>query len=138
MQETDCLLCQVVRGERHAEKIIETDHILGVMSTLKPLASGHCVFFAKQHAPNFHDMEESTVTEILLCIRRVLRAMGLENYNILQNNGALAGQTIFHAHVHLIPKWTETDGLRYGGELHKALDQGAVAHQVRERLGRQS
>ena len=81
MQETNCLLCKVVRGERHAKKLIETDPIIGVMSTLEPLASGHCVFFAKQHTPNFHDMEEPALAEILLCIRRVVRAMALENYN---------------------------------------------------------
>lgn len=138
MQETDCLLCKIVCGERPAEKIIETDHIIGMMSTLVPLASGHCVFFAKQHTPNFHDMEEPALAELVLCIRRVASTMALENYNILQNNGALAGQTVFHAHVHLIPKWTETDGLRQSGEVLKALAQGAVARQVRERLARQS
>jgi histidine triad (HIT) family protein len=115
MQEADCLLCKIVRGERHAEKLIETDAIIGVMNTLEPLASGHCVFFAKQHTPHFHDMDEHALAEILLCIRRVARAMALENYNILQNNGALAGQTVFHAHMHLIPKWTHTDGLQQSG-----------------------
>jgi diadenosine tetraphosphate (Ap4A) HIT family hydrolase len=138
MHATDCLLCNIVRGERHAETIIETDQMLGIMSSLAPLARGHCVFFAKHHTPNFHDIEESAMAEILLAIRRVIRAMGLENYNILQNNGALAGQTVFHAHVHLIPKWTETDGLRHSGERYHARDQGTVARQVRERLASQN
>ena len=136
MTQNACLLCRVVSGELQVEKIIESENIIGVMNTAEPLSKGHAVFFSKRHASNFHDMDDRDLAEILLCIRTVARAMELANYNILQNNGALATQTVFHAHFHLIPKWSESDGLRYDRTILKDIDQREVARKVKEALSR--
>ena len=130
----DCLLCKVVRGDLRIEKIIETDRIIGVINDIEPLSRGHCVFFPKRHTPAFHDVDDQDLSEILLVIRKVASAMELENYNILQNNGSLASQTVFHAHFHLIPKWSEADGLRFSHETLRNLDQTEISRKIRERL----
>ena len=131
---SECLLCKVIRGELRVDKVIETDRIIGVINDIEPLSKGHCVFFPKKHAPAFHDADDQDLSEILLVIKKVASAMELENYNILQNNGSLANQTVFHAHFHLIPRWSETDGLRFSRETLKNLDQTEISRKIREKL----
>ena len=62
--------------------------------------------------------------------REVAARIGAENYNLLQNNGPLAGQTVFHAHFHLIPKWSEDEGLVYRREPKHGLDHGEMAQRL--------
>jgi histidine triad (HIT) family protein len=134
MTESDCLLCKISRGEIRVSKIIETDAVMGVINTIEAYSRGHAVFFAKRHAASFHEVEDWELAEIVRCIKKVVAALELENYNILQNNGALAGQTVFHAHFHLIPKWTDGDGLRYDRSFQSDIDHREISRRLRERL----
>ena len=136
MNPSDCLLCRVVNGDLRTRKVVETDKIIGVINDLEPLSRGHMVFFAKHHTPRLDDMDDQDLAAVLVVIKRVAAAMHLENYNVLQNNGSLAGQTVFHAHFHLIPKWSDSDGLKYSREFHRELDQGETYRQVTEALAR--
>ena len=130
----DCLLCQIANGELRVDKLIETDHIVAVMNTREPLSRGHCVFFPKRHASTLHEADDRDLSEILLVMKKVARAIGAEHYNVLQNNGALAHQTVFHVHFHLIPKWSEAEGLRFGRDLPKGIDQTEITRKIKERL----
>ncbi len=91
------------------------------------------MFFPRRHAPNLHDLEDVEITEIFGLIKRVARALELDQYNVLQNNGARAGQTVFHAHVHLVPKPSAASGLIVQGGF-TAVDQSGVADEPRRRL----
>lgn len=125
-----------MRGDRKVDRIVETEHVIGVMNESEALSRGHCVFFPRQHAASLHEIDDPALAQILSVVKQVARAMGVETYNVLQNNGALAGQTVFHAHVHLIPKWSETEGLRYERGLGRRLDQSEIAGKIRAALGR--
>ena len=132
----DCLLCRIVRGELAVERIVETGYVIGFMNEAEALSRGHCVFFPKHHASSLHEADEAALAEILVLVKRVARALGLGTYNVLQNNGALAGQTVFHAHVHLIPKWSESEGLVYERSRGRHMDQKEMAERIRVGLGR--
>ena len=123
MSEQPCLLCLVARGKIPAQKVLESDRTIAVMNTREPQARGHIVIFPKHHATALHDMEPQDLREIATVARAIANAQGLENYNLLHNAGALAGQTIFHAHFHLIPKWSEQEGLRYTWRTDSDFDQ---------------
>ncbi|TMB99351.1 MAG: HIT family protein [Chloroflexi bacterium] len=127
-----CLFCRIASGELTVEKAIETEKTIGVLNTLEPFARGHVVFFPKQHAVTIRHLPDDYLADMLPAIMRVATALGLENYNILSNNGAVAGQTVFHAHFHLIPKWSEEEGLVYRREPKQGLDHS----EMRERLRR--
>ena len=129
-----CLLCRVVSGDLQVDRIIETDNVIGVLNDIEPLSRGHCVFFPKRHASKLHDIDDGDLSEILVLVKKVARAMEVENYNVLQNNGALANQTVFHAHVHLIPKWSEADGLKFDRDVPGGIDQKGIAREIRENL----
>jgi diadenosine tetraphosphate (Ap4A) HIT family hydrolase len=135
VEAAHCMLCRIVRGVLRVDSVVNTARIIGFVTQHEPYARGHCVFFPKRHAISLHDMNDEDLAEILPVIKRVATALDLKTYNIiLPNNGALAGQTVFHAHVHLIPKWTEADGLRRAGEPPAGIDQTGIAQRIRERL----
>ena len=65
-----CLLCQIVTGDAHADKILETENIIAVMNTLEPFSRGHCVFFPKRHVSKLHQAEDRDLAEILQLVKR--------------------------------------------------------------------
>jgi histidine triad (HIT) family protein len=136
MNPTDCLLCKIVAGQLRARMVVETASIIGVMNDAEPFARGHVVFFPKRHAAQLTDMRDEDLGEILVVIKRVTAAMQVDNYNVLQNNGALAGQTVFHAHVHLIPKWSDREGLVYQREPQRDVDHSDIYQRLKDALSR--
>jgi histidine triad (HIT) family protein len=134
MREDPCLLCRIARGELQAKTVLETERALAVMNTREPHAAGHMVVFPRRHAIALHEMSSEDVAAVIDVARRIARALRLDNYNVLHNAGALAGQTVFHAHFHLIPKWSDADGLRYAREPISGIDQEEWYRRVTEAL----
>ena len=134
MSEATCLLCRVVRGELAARKFVETERAIGVINDAEPLARGHLVFFPRLHAARLHEAADADLAELITLARRAAAALGLEHYNLLQNNGALAGQTVFHVHLHLIPRWSETEGLRYERPAGRRIGHGDLFERLRSAL----
>jgi diadenosine tetraphosphate (Ap4A) HIT family hydrolase len=134
MHEDSCLLCRVARGELQAKTVLETERAIAVMNTREPHAGGHVLVFPRHHAVALHEMSSEDVAAVIDVAWRIARALRLENYNVLHNAGSLAGQTVFHAHFHLIPKWSEADGLRYAREPISGIDQEEWYRRVKEAL----
>ena len=131
MADGDCILCQVASGEVPIPLVTDTPRIVGVLNTLEPFSRGHCVFFPRRHATNLLEMEDGDLAELLIAVRDAAVKIGAENFNVLSNVGALAGQTVFHAHMHLIPKWSEDEGLVYRREPRPRLEHGEVGERLR-------
>ena len=129
-----CLLCAALDDSLAAlPVVVEGALAVGVLSVGEARARGHCVFFPRRHAANLHDLDDTETAELMALIKRVARALGLQTYNVLQNNGARASQTVFHAHLHLIPKPDGASGIVVQGGLVPA-DQRGVADEIRRRL----
>jgi histidine triad (HIT) family protein len=103
----DCIFCQIAAGEAPAHRVLEDDRVL-VFLDLFPAAEGHTLIITKQHFENVFEASErdlAAVAErsrsVARAIRQVLRPDGL---GVFQLNGAAAGQTVFHYHMHLIPR----------------------------------
>src|SRR3954447_18720050 len=92
MREQPCLLCLVAQGKIQAQKVFEGDRTIAVMNTREPQARGHVVIFPKHHATALHEMDSQDLGEVAVVARTIANAQGLENYNLLHNAGALAGQ----------------------------------------------
>ena len=130
-----CLVCEAVEGASPGLPIVaEGPRAVGVLNEIEPEARGHCVFFPRRHVPNLHDLDDAETAEVLSLLKRVAVALELKEYNVLQNNGARAGQTVFHAHVHLVPKPTAAAGVIVQGGLTR-VDQTRLAKEIRHRLG---
>lgn len=133
----DTLFGRIVRGEIPCHKVYEDDRVLAFLD-IAPLAPGHVLVIPKQAAASLDELDDDSAAAIgrvlpRLC-RAVMRATGTEQYNVLQNNGPLAHQAVFHVHFHIIPKPDAARGLGVGWPAGK-LDQEHAA-ELAERISR--
>jgi len=109
------LFTRIIRGEIPCQRVFENERLIAFLD-INPLAEGHTLVVPKQQAERFEQLSEDVAAEIGRRLgeiaRRVLRATGAADYNLLQNNGAAAGQVVPHVHFHIIPR-RASDGLGY-------------------------
>lgn len=110
MKKNDCIFCKIANGELSSETIYE-DKDLRVILDLSPAARGHALIIPKEHFDDLCDMDETISAKILPLSGRVGSAMkqtlGCPGFNVVQNNGREAGQTVFHFHTHVIPRYLD-------------------------------
>jgi len=128
-----CLLCEAATGIPRLPIVAESTRAIAVLNAGEPSSGGHCVFFPRRHTPNLHDLDDAEMAEVFSLVRRVAIVLELDQYNVLQNNGPRAGQTVFHAHVHLVPKSTAATGLMVLPGT-APVDQTGFAERIRNRL----
>jgi histidine triad (HIT) family protein len=108
MAHEDCIFCKVLAGEIPGERIYEDDHAIAVMD-INPWTRGHAVVFPRKHAANLFEIEDGELEHVAVAAKRVATAMkdrlDCDGVNLFQSNGAAAWQTIFHLHVHVIPRY---------------------------------
>ena len=110
---SSCIFCQIIEGEIPSAKIYEDEHVYAFMDIM-PLTKGHVLLIPKKHIENIYDFTEEDAAQFFKAAPKVANALKDEftpiGMNLLQNNGAAAGQTVFHYHLHFIPRYDETDG----------------------------
>lgn len=115
MTDSTCIFCRIIRGEIPCLKVFEDESSLAFLD-IGPLAEGHLLIVPKVHRARLEEMsgqEVAAVTRRLPALARaVMAATGAEAYNVLQNNGAAAQQSVGHVHFHVIPR-QEGDALGY-------------------------
>ncbi len=108
-----CIFCKITAGEIPSNTIYEDDTFQAILD-IAPAAKGHTVLLVKQHTPNLFETEDSILSKALPVAKKIAialkKALSCDGVNILQNNGTSAGQSIFHLHIHIIPRYEE-DGL---------------------------
>jgi len=133
----DCIFCRIAAGETPAVRVLETPGVLAFLD-MAPVNYGHTLVIPKAHHENLLDLPEALWTEMGQVCRRVAQALqaGLsaQGFNIGMNNLEAAGQVVFHAHLHVIPRY-HTDGLRlFPQEIYKPGDREKTGEQLRRAL----
>ncbi|RYP40368.1 hypothetical protein DL768_010639 [Monosporascus sp. mg162] len=105
-----CIFCKIIKGEIPCFKLFESEKTLAYLD-IGPLAKGHALVIPKFHGAKLLDIPDEHLSEILPVAKKLARATGAENYNILQNNGRIAHQVVDHVHFHMIPKPNAEQGL---------------------------
>ena len=112
--DPDCLFCKIVAGEIPSHKIDEDDKTLAFMD-INPWTKGHALVIPKEHSRNIYDADPEDLAAAHKTAQRVARRMrdrlNCEGINTLQSSEPVAMQTVFHTHVHVIPRYSD-DGLR--------------------------
>ncbi|PVU85781.1 hypothetical protein BB560_006907 [Smittium megazygosporum] len=106
----DCIFCKIIKGAIPSCKLIETKLSYAFLD-IGPLSPGHTLIIPKFHAQKMHELPDEHLADILPVAKKIAIAIGCTDYNILQNNGALANQEVMHVHFHLIPKPDAETGL---------------------------
>lgn len=108
MKKDDCIFCKIANGEIPSETIYE-DEDFRVILDLEPAARGHALLLPKEHYGDVCELDEMLASKVLPVAAKIGRAMkdglGCAGFNLVQNNGEEAGQTIFHFHMHIIPRY---------------------------------
>lgn len=103
MSDSNCIFCKIIAGEIPSHKLYENEHVFAFLD-ISPLSLGHFLVIPKIHTEKFHELDNQSASEIILTLKKLALALGIQDYNILQNNGKIANQAVFHVHFHLIPK----------------------------------
>ena len=129
------IFAKILRGEVPSARVYENDHVLAFMDVF-PQARGHTLVILKEaKAHNLLDVEPAALEHLILGVQRVARAVRAalkpEGIVVTQFNGAPAGQTIFHLHFHIIPRWEGQAMGRHGqGGMADAGELAALAKQI--------
>ncbi len=122
--EQGCIFCQIVSGAASCVKILEDDLTL-VFMDLFPVTAGHCLVIPKEHCENIYDISDVSITAAAAAARRVAHAIRSvrkpEGLAVYQANGVAAGQTVFHYHTHLIPRFS-AEPLQFHGRQKAELE----------------
>ena len=133
--ETNCIFCKIANGDIPSSTIYEDD-FFRVILDLSPATKGHALILPKQHMADIFEMNEDLAAKVFVLANKIAKAMkealGCDGLNIVQNNGSTAGQTVFHFHMHLIPRY-ENDGqtISWIPGTSEPEEREAVAKQIR-------
>ncbi|QMS84954.1 HIT family protein [Candidatus Xianfuyuplasma coldseepsis] len=108
----DCIFCKIREGEIPSYKVYEDDHVLAFLDITQG-TKGHTLVIPKKHVPNVYEVDEDTITHVFTAVPKIARALKKAfnpiGLNIVNNNDRPL-QSVFHFHVHLIPRY-EDDGM---------------------------
>jgi histidine triad (HIT) family protein len=123
--KNDCIFCAIAAGEIPSFKVYEDEEVLAYLD-INPFSEGHTLVIPKVHSTGLLDAPETTLAMLVARVKKVAahlkEALPCDGFNILQNNGAAAGQTVPHIHFHIVPRYG--DG---GGEISFANSKGDMA-----------
>ena len=112
MKKDDCIFCKIAAGEIPSRKIYEDSDLIAIMD-LNPTSKGHSLIIPKEHCTNMYDIDEDIAAKVMKTAKKLATkmtvALNCDGFNLLQNNGETAGQTMFHFHMHLIPRYKDAD-----------------------------
>ncbi len=112
MRKDDCIFCKIANGDIPSRKLYEDDNFVVIMD-LSPASKGHSLIIPKEHYANIYEMPEELCAEAMKIAKKMAvkmtDALQADGFNIIQNNNEVAGQTVFHFHMHLIPRYKDDE-----------------------------
>lgn len=136
--DADCLFCKIIAGEIPCARVYEDDSVLAFLD-IQPAAKGHVLVVPKGHYATLLEFPDSQSRPLLRALRLVAGAVreetGCDGFNCVQNNFAAAGQTVFHTHWHVVPRFTEDGLLDWpGGQYADNDEMRRLAQSISHRL----
>lgn len=130
MRDSNCIFCKIAAGEIPSTTLYEDDDFRVILD-IEPATKGHALILPKEHYANLYELDDAIAAKALVLAKKMTTVLkdvlGCDGYNIVQNNGTVAGQTVFHFHMHLIPRY-EGDGVKLGWA------QGTLTDDVKEEI----
>lgn len=112
MTDQNCIFCKIANGEIPSKTLYE-DEQFRVLLDLGPATKGHALILPKNHYKNLYELPDETAADVMKLAKKMAvqmtQRLGCDGFNLVQNNNEAAGQTVFHFHMHLIPRY-EGDG----------------------------
>ena len=116
MKKDDCIFCKIANGEIPSKTIYEDDEFRVILD-LGPATKGHALILPKNHFADIYELPDETAAKVFILTKKLVKQitdkLHCDGFNVVQNNGEMAGQTVFHFHMHLIPRYRD-DAQRLG------------------------
>lgn len=126
----NCIFCKIANGEIPSATLYE-DEDFRVILDLGPASKGHALILPKSHAANIYELPDDVAGKAMVLAKKVATKMkeGLkcDGLNVIQNNGEIAGQTVFHFHMHLIPRYE-------GDHVNVTWEPGELTDEMKEEI----
>jgi histidine triad (HIT) family protein len=111
--DEQCIFCKIVRGDIPCAKVFENEHVLAFLD-ISQVTKGHTLVIPKVHKKDLYELTPEIAGHLFEAVPGIAQAIKEQfepaGLNILNNNGEAAGQTVFHYHMHLLPRYGEGDG----------------------------
>ena len=124
MKDENCIFCKIANGEIPAATLYEDDDFRVILD-LGPASKGHALILPKEHYANLYELPDELAAKVIVLAKKMITkltdVLGCDGYNLVQNNGAPAGQTVFHFHLHMIPRY-EGDQVGLGWKVGELTD----------------
>ena len=118
----NCIFCKIVEGEIPAAKVYEDEHVLAFLD-ITQVTPGHTLLIPKKHSSKILEMDADTASQVFSRLpklaQQLVTATGAKGMNIVNNTNEVAGQTVFHTHIHLLPRFSSEDDLEIQFAVHE-------------------
>lgn len=134
MRDDNCIFCKIANGDIPSKEIYE-DEEFKVILDLGPATKGHALILPKNHYRDLYELPDEAAAKVMLLAKKlaagISEKLSCDGFNLVQNNGETAGQTVFHFHLHLIPRYKD-DGQTLGWKAMKPSEE--ELDEVRKRI----
>ncbi|MDN6728696.1 MAG: HIT family protein [Alkalibacterium sp.] len=140
----DCIFCKIIEGEIPSRKVYEDDDVIAILD-MSQVTKGHTLVISKEHVRNILDYSDDLAARIFSKVPKIARAVkqfdpACKGLNVLMNNEEIASQSVFHGHIHLLPRYSDKDGFGLKWDDHSSeysqneLDQvmNAIKNEIKE------
>lgn len=121
MSHEDCIFCKIIKGDIPSAKVYEDEHVYAFLD-ISQVTKGHTLVIPKTHTKNIYETPPEVARELFERVPKIANAIRdayqPKGMNVLNNNEAAAEQSVFHLHLHLIPRYGEGDGYDLGWTVH--------------------
>lgn len=131
----DCVFCKIIRGEIPAGVVYEDENFLGFLD-ITPVNPGHVLLIPKEHYENLYDLPDDLLAKMAPIIKKLAIAakngINADGINIGMNNERPAGQLVFHAHFHIMPRFSNDGYRHWQGAPYKENEAGKIAEKIKK------
>lgn len=136
--DNECIFCKIANGEIPSSTIYE-DNEFRVILDVSPATKGHALILPKKHMADIFEMDQDTAGKAFQLASKISKAMkkalNCDGLNVVQNNGELAGQTVFHFHMHLIPRYSgDGQNINWVPKTSEDEERAHIAQQIQDAI----
>lgn len=134
----DCVFCKIAEGTIPSHTLYE-DEDFRVIFDLAPATRGHALILSKKHFDNIYELDDEIASKAFVLAKKMVKAMTeafeCKGFNVIQNNGECGGQSIFHFHIHLIPRYEDDNAIKMWNAIEINQENLAqLVQKVKEKL----
>ena len=129
-----CIFCEIIKGNIPSKKVYEDDKVLAILD-ISQITKGHTLVLPKKHFDNFLDIDEEYSNAVFNAARKVTKMINNAykplGFNIINNCGETAGQSVMHFHVHVVPRYNKEDLVMQHADNSNKFDLDAIVNDIK-------